>query len=99
MNDANTISESSSLLPRSGLLNAQPSFAPKSSLFSLSDSLQSLMNEIVEEDFSAKNLMELNVQDQSGHCETRWNLKIIFGYLDNQNDQITASSLKDQTAI
>ena len=98
--DANTISEKFEFIRLvSGLLNAQPSFAPKSSLFSLSDSLQSLMNEIVEEDVSAKNLMELNVQDQSGHWRNALEfLKIIFGYLDNQNDQIAASSLKDQTA-
>ena len=33
--------------------------------------------------------MELNVQDQSGHWRNALEfLKIIFGYLDNQNDQI-----------
>ena len=43
--------------------------------------------------------MELNVQDQSGHWRNALEfLKIIFGYLDNQNGQISASSLKDQTA-
>ena len=99
-NDTNTISEKFEFIRLvSGLLNAQPSFAPKSSLFSLSDSLQSLMNEIVEENVSAKSLMELNVQDQSGHWRNALEfLKIIFGYLDNQNGQIAASSLKDQTA-
>ena len=99
-NDASTISEKFEFIRLvSGLLNAQPSFAPKSSLFSLSDSLQSLMNEILEEDVSAKNLAELNVQDQSGHWRNALEfLKIIFEYLDNQNGQIAASSLKDQTA-
>ena len=99
-NDANTFTEKFEFIRLvSGLLNAQPSFAPKSSLFSLADSLQSLMNEIVEEDVSAKNLTELNVQDQSGHWRNALEfLKIIFGYINNQNGQTIASSLKDQTA-
>ena len=97
--DTNTFSEKFEFISLvSGLLNAQPNFAPKSSLFSLSDSLQNLMNEIVEEGVSAKNLMELNVQDQSGHWRNALEfLKIIFEYLDNQNGQIAASSLKKQT--
>ena len=99
-NDANTFTEKFEFIRLvSGLLNAQPSFAPKSSLFSLADSLQSLMNEIVEEDVSAKNLTELNVHDQSGHWRNALEfLKIIFGYINNQNGQTIASSLKDQTA-
>ena len=99
-NDANTFGEKFEFIRLvSGLLNAQPSFAPKSSLFSLSDSLQSLMNEIVEEEVRAKSLMELNVQDQSGHWRNALEfLKIIFGYINNQNGQITSSSLKNQTA-
>ena len=96
--ETNTLGEKFELIRLvSGLLNAQPNFAPKSSLFSLSDSLQSLMNEIVEEGVSANDLIELNVQDQSGHWRNALEfLKIIFGYLDNQNGQIAASSLKDQ---
>jgi len=95
--NTNTLGEKFELIRLvSGLLNAQPRFAPKSSLFALSDSLQSLMNEIVEEGVSASDLMELNVQDQSGHWRNALEfLKIIFAYLGTQNGQIAASSLKD----
>jgi inactivated superfamily I helicase len=54
----------------------------------------------VEEEVSAKSLMELNVQDQSGHWRNALEfLKIIFGYINNQNGQIAASSLKTKLQI
>lgn len=96
--DANTMAEKFELIRLvSKLLNAQPHFAPKTSLFALSDSLQDLVNEIAEENISADAIMNLNVQDQSGHWQNTLEfLKIVFQYLDHHEGQIASSKLSNQ---
>jgi double-strand break repair protein AddB len=51
----------------SRLLDAQPDLAPRSSLFDLSDSLASLMEEMQGEDVPPEAVANLDVTDQSGH--------------------------------
>jgi len=51
----------------SGLLEAQPDLAPRSSLFDLADSLMKLMEEMHGEGVSPSEIRDLDISDQSGH--------------------------------
>ncbi len=51
------------------LLEQQPDLAPKTSLFDLSDSLASLMDEMQGEGVNPETIAALDVSDQSGHWE------------------------------
>ena len=53
----------------SGLLDAQPDLAPRSSLFDLADSLMKLTEEMHGEGVSPDTIMGLDISDQSGHWE------------------------------
>ncbi|MCT4556892.1 MAG: double-strand break repair protein AddB [Pelagimonas sp.] len=53
----------------SRLLDAQPGLAPRASLFDLSDSLATLMEEMQGEEVSPEAVANLDVSDQSGHWE------------------------------
>ncbi|WP_152464815.1 double-strand break repair protein AddB [Sulfitobacter sp. THAF37] len=51
----------------SGLLDADPALAPRSSLYDLANSLATLMDEMQGEGVSASSVAALDVSDQSGH--------------------------------
>ncbi|APE45076.1 double-strand break repair protein AddB [Sulfitobacter alexandrii] len=51
----------------SGLLDADPSLAPRSSLYDLANSLAALMDEMQGEGVTADDIAALDVSDQSGH--------------------------------
>ncbi|CUH79537.1 double-strand break repair protein AddB [Tropicibacter naphthalenivorans] len=53
----------------SRLLEAQPDLAPRSSLFDLSDSLATLMEEMQSEGVSPETVSDLDITDQSGHWQ------------------------------
>lgn len=53
----------------SQLITADPSIAPRASLYALSDSLASLIDEMQGEGVSAEDIANLDVTDQSGHWE------------------------------
>jgi len=67
----------------SSLLDAAPDIAPKSSLFPLTDSLFSLLDEMAEEGVSFEDLKSLDITDQSGHWSRALDfLKIVEPILD-----------------
>ncbi|GGB18063.1 double-strand break repair protein AddB [Allosediminivita pacifica] len=51
------------------LLDSQPDLAPRAALFDLSDSLATLMDEMMAEDVPPEVLEQLDVTDQSGHWQ------------------------------
>ncbi len=67
----------------SKLIDADPTLAPRSSLYALSDSLADLIDEMQGEGVAASTVADLDVSDQSGHWERAQRfLTIAQGYLD-----------------
>lgn len=72
----------------SRLLETDDNIAPRSSLYALSDSLASLIDEMQGEGVSAQTIATLDVSDQSGHWErAKKFLDIAHSYLDQMSDQ------------
>ncbi|MCX7558231.1 double-strand break repair protein AddB [Sulfitobacter sp. F26204] len=68
----------------SKLITTEPTIAPRSSLYALSDSLANLIDEMQGEGVSAATIADLNVNDQSGHWErAKQFLSIANTYLEN----------------
>ena len=66
----------------SKLIEADPTLAPRSSLYALSDSLADLIDEMQGEGVAASTIADLDVSDQSGHWERAQRfLTIAQGYL------------------
>ena len=66
----------------SKLINADPTLAPRSSLYALSDSLADLIDEMQGEGVAASTVADLDVSDQSGHWERAQRfLAIAQGYI------------------
>jgi double-strand break repair protein AddB len=66
----------------SKLIQADPTLAPRSSLYALSDSLADLIDEMQGEGVAASTVADLDVSDQSGHWERAQKfLTIAQGYL------------------
>lgn len=69
------------------LLENEQSFAARSSLFDLADSLATLMDEMQGEGVSAKVIADLDVTDQSGHWErAKTFINIAQSYIDHSID-------------
>lgn len=65
-----------------GLLDAEPTLAPRSALFDLADSVARLQEEMVDEDVALERLEALDPSDQSGHwTRTLQFLRIIGPFL------------------
>ncbi|AXI44076.1 double-strand break repair protein AddB [Sulfitobacter sp. SK011] len=72
----------------SKLITADPTLAPRSSLYALSDSLANLIDEMQGEGVAASAVAELDVSDQSGHWERAQRfLTIAQNYLDQTEGQ------------
>jgi double-strand break repair protein AddB len=66
----------------SKLLDTDPKLAPRASLYALSDSLASLIDEMQGEGVSVTDILDLDVSDQSGHWERAQRfLNIAHNYL------------------
>ena len=72
----------------SKLITADPTLAPRSSLYALSDSLANLIDEMQGEGVAASAVAELDVSDQSGHWERAQRfLTIAQNYLNQTQGQ------------
>ncbi|MGJ8627178.1 MAG: double-strand break repair protein AddB [Sulfitobacter sp.] len=72
----------------SKLIDADPTLAPRSSLYALADSLAGLIDEMQGEGVAASKVAELDVSDQSGHWERAQRfLTIAQGYLNETLSQ------------
>ncbi len=81
----------------STLLTADPDLAPRASLYALSDSLATLIDEMQGEGVSASTIAELDVTDQSGHWERAQRfLGIAQGYLDQMDSAPDAEARQRQ---
>ncbi|MEP5731277.1 MAG: double-strand break repair protein AddB [Sulfitobacter sp.] len=70
----------------SSLLDTDKSIAPRASLYALSDSLATLIDEMQGEGVTAEDIAHLDVSDQSGHWErAKQFLAIADRYLDGMN--------------
>lgn len=69
------------------LLDADPSLAPRSSLYDLADSLATLMDEMQGEGVPPERIENLSVEDQSGHWQRALSfIKIVQRYFENLDE-------------
>ncbi|MBD3665212.1 double-strand break repair protein AddB [Sulfitobacter sp. TSTF-M16] len=75
------------------LLEADPSLAPRTSLYALADSLAALLDEMQGEGVEAQAIKALDVTDQSGHWErAKKFLTIAQDYLDQSSTQLDSET-------
>ncbi len=81
----------------SQLLTADPTLAPRTSLYALADSLAALIDEMQGEGVSVDKITQLDVTDQSGHWHRAQRfLAIAHQYLDQVTDQPDAEARQRQ---
>lgn len=81
----------------SKLLDQQKDFAARASLFDLSDSLASLIDEMQGEGVDPETIAQLNVSDQSGHWQrTQSFLGIVQSYLESRDTNPDKESFQRQ---
>ncbi len=81
----------------SALLDRDTELAPRASLYALSDSLATLIDEMQGEGVSAQDISNLDVSDKSGHWARAKNfLDIANAYLDGMNSQPDAQARQRQ---
>ena len=81
----------------SGLLDSDKAIAPRASLYALSDSLATLIDEMQGEGVTATEIANLDVTDQSGHWErAKQFLDIAHNYLEQMGSQPDAEARQRQ---
>ena len=84
----------------SGLLEADPTLAPRASLYALSDSLAALMDEMQGEGVDISAIENLDVSDQSGHWDrAKRFLEIAHGYLGQTDSAPDAEARQRQLTM
>lgn len=84
----------------STLLEADKTIAPRASLYALSDSLASLIDEMQGEGVTAQDIANLDVTDQSGHWERAQKfLQIAHDYLRRMSSQPDAEARQRQVIL
>ncbi|MEC3861600.1 double-strand break repair protein AddB [Mesobacterium sp. TK19101] len=82
------------------LLDADPTLAPRNTLFDLADSLASLMDEMQGEGVSPENIAALDVSDQSGHWQRALRfLKVLQPYFELATDAPDTEALQRQSVL
>ena len=84
----------------SGLLEADPTLAPRASLYALSDSLAALMDEMQGEGVDISAIENLDVSDQSGHWDrAKRFLEIAHSYLGQTGSAPDAEARQRQLTL
>ncbi|MBM1308638.1 double-strand break repair protein AddB [Sulfitobacter mediterraneus] len=84
----------------SGLLEADPTLAPRASLYALSDSLAALMDEMQGEGVDIRAIENLDVSDQSGHWDrAKRFLEIAHSYLGQTGSAPDAEARQRQLTL